>query len=298
MPKQKSKPGVVYLLTNLVNRKIYVGKTHASLKKRWQGHCHDAKSGRNMVICRAIRKYGSDNFSMRIIGRATTPNELNLMETSWIAKLKTRVPNGYNSTDGGEGTVGAVKGKKLREEISENTKRYFENHPEARKALSLITTAHFKTAKGRRQAKNHSKLMRERAAHPKLGKRLGAGLKKAWKDPKFRAKMSTIRRKQFTPEVREKIIASLAKYRRSKEGNKNAIKLHKKLKTVRKRWYADPNNFKSHREAMQRYFRSKAGKAMHKRRAKILRSPEVRSKISKTVKRLWKEGRYESIRKH
>ena len=54
-----SKPfGVVYLITNTVNGKVYVGQTINGLSKRWKGHKNDVRNGSQNPLHRAIRKYG------------------------------------------------------------------------------------------------------------------------------------------------------------------------------------------------------------------------------------------------
>jgi len=41
-----SKPfGVVYLITNTVNGKVYVGQTTVGVSKRWKGHKDEARKG-------------------------------------------------------------------------------------------------------------------------------------------------------------------------------------------------------------------------------------------------------------
>jgi len=54
---------VIYKITNIINGKIYVGKTTRSLKDRWNRHIYDALSNRlDTHFSRAIRKYGPENF--------------------------------------------------------------------------------------------------------------------------------------------------------------------------------------------------------------------------------------------
>lgn len=52
-----NKPWYLYVITNLVNGKQYVGIT-INPKKRWIFHC----CHQTQVIGRAIRKYGKENF--------------------------------------------------------------------------------------------------------------------------------------------------------------------------------------------------------------------------------------------
>ena len=58
--------GHIYLITNNINGKKYVGKTELSIKKRWKQHIKDSKREKCEIrpLYRAIRKYGQNNFSI------------------------------------------------------------------------------------------------------------------------------------------------------------------------------------------------------------------------------------------
>lgn len=97
----------IYLVTNKINGKQYVGQTVQTLKKRWSSHGSDAKRRRGPhALVHALVKYGKENFSIRTLKVCSTRNELNQFEKAYIVKLKTKAPNGYNITDGGDGTLG------------------------------------------------------------------------------------------------------------------------------------------------------------------------------------------------
>ena len=98
--------GIVYIITNLVNGKVYVGCTTGSLKGRWRRHRWSAKHpGRGAcALHAAIRKYGSQSFSIRALEVVSTSVEdLRAVEVKLIAIHKSLVPHGYNLTKGGEG---------------------------------------------------------------------------------------------------------------------------------------------------------------------------------------------------
>jgi hypothetical protein len=61
MTKKQSKPvyGRIYLITNTVNGKVYVGKTIGELRRRWSQHIKVAKKGSPTHFSNAIRKYRS-----------------------------------------------------------------------------------------------------------------------------------------------------------------------------------------------------------------------------------------------
>jgi group I intron endonuclease len=113
--------GIVYLITNSVNGKVYVGKTMKTLAERWRSHVHYAKQGYDLLLSRAIRKYGSENFFIEELCQAESEDELNSLEQFHIARLSSYLTdNGYNATAGGDGlhdTTGEVRrriGQKLR----------------------------------------------------------------------------------------------------------------------------------------------------------------------------------------
>lgn len=92
----------VYTITCLVNNKIYVGITN-NIRSRWNKHVYDAKHTSKCVIHRAMRKYGCENFSIKIIDDCQSKEKLLELEKYYIIDLKSHVKNGgYNETFGGE----------------------------------------------------------------------------------------------------------------------------------------------------------------------------------------------------
>ena len=93
----------IYIIENKDNGKRYVGKTTLSDPyRRWSQHKYNAKGQWNdMVIGRAINKYGADNFTFYVI-ETCDDNDVDEREAYWIEKFNTYY-DGYNSTLGGEG---------------------------------------------------------------------------------------------------------------------------------------------------------------------------------------------------
>lgn len=89
---------IIYLVTNLINNKLYIGQTVRALKKRWL--CHQLKGD---ALFNAIQKYGAENFSIIELDNALTIEELNEKEIYWIKFLNTVAPYGYNIRLGGNG---------------------------------------------------------------------------------------------------------------------------------------------------------------------------------------------------
>jgi group I intron endonuclease len=63
--------GYIYIITNLVNGKVYIGKTESSIKERWYTHKWRAKNldrvAHPLAIDLAINRYGSDSFKIEEI---------------------------------------------------------------------------------------------------------------------------------------------------------------------------------------------------------------------------------------
>lgn len=112
---------LIYKITNKVNGRAYVGKTVRSLSLCWKYHVADARRGRtDMLICKAIRKYGSENFIIEVLEECDVL-VLSDRETHWVAELGT-YGNGYNSTKGGERTSGYKFNEESRQKMSEKAK--------------------------------------------------------------------------------------------------------------------------------------------------------------------------------
>lgn len=93
----------IYLITNTVNGKQYVGQTIHTLSERWANHC--SKNSGCIALKNAIHKYGKDSFKIEEIDTASKREDLDEKERFWISKLNTLSPNGYNLKSGGEHPV-------------------------------------------------------------------------------------------------------------------------------------------------------------------------------------------------
>ena len=65
--------------------KKYVGKTENDPNKRWREHLAAARNNPLMVISKAIRKHGVQNFKFEILEECLS-EEVNKKETYWIDK--------------------------------------------------------------------------------------------------------------------------------------------------------------------------------------------------------------------
>ena len=110
MKPRNSVPGIYYY-KNKINGKLYIGQAQ-NLHKRHNDIKYKRYSG--PVFNNAIKKYGLENFEYGILTHCKL-EELNDFEIFYIKRLKSKIPNGYNMTDGGEGQRGAVWSEEKRE---------------------------------------------------------------------------------------------------------------------------------------------------------------------------------------
>ena len=97
----------IYMITNKINQKIYIGQTSQAPEQRWKEHQIDARkeSLKNRPLYRAINKYGIENFIFEVIEATRNPVE---REVYWISQYNTFQGEGYNATRGGEGRSNIV----------------------------------------------------------------------------------------------------------------------------------------------------------------------------------------------
>lgn len=95
----------IYEIVNLVNSKLYVGKTTRTPSQRFRQHVSDSvkPQNRSRALYRAFAKYGVDNFKVMTLERCRV-EVASEREMFWIDHLDT-YRHGYNETFGGEGTL-------------------------------------------------------------------------------------------------------------------------------------------------------------------------------------------------
>jgi group I intron endonuclease len=121
--------GYIYKTTNLVNGKSHIGQ-HKSVD--WDYNY----IGSGVLLKRAIKKYGIENFSCFPLMWAWNKDELNKLEIEYIAHYRPE----YNIAKGGEGFTGShsdktrMKMSETRKNMSDETKKKMS---EARKGIKL-----------------------------------------------------------------------------------------------------------------------------------------------------------------
>ena len=134
----------VYAHINKINRKVYVGISHDPLS-RW------GKNGRlykGSLFGKAIEKYGWNNFEHIILEGDVTLKQAQALERIYIISLDAKAPNGYNLTDGGEGTQGYHLNEETKKRIGEKIsviRKGIVFSEEHKKALSVARKQMLKT---------------------------------------------------------------------------------------------------------------------------------------------------------
>lgn len=111
---------LIYIVTNKINGKQYVGQAVKKLEARKRRHIRESLvKVDNCYVHKAIRKYGPENFTWGTLhDNITNINDLNRLEIFYIGYYDT-YNNGYNLTEGGGGMVGWSPSKKTRKRMSE-----------------------------------------------------------------------------------------------------------------------------------------------------------------------------------
>lgn len=127
----------IYIITNTVNAKQYVGIA-ADLERRWKRH-RNANEGQ--LIHKAIKKYGVDAFVFTHVADAFDAESAKIIERMLIAEHNTKMPHGYNMTDGGDGTMGMAKTEEHKQKLRESNKKTYENKELRKKIGEAISKA-------------------------------------------------------------------------------------------------------------------------------------------------------------
>ena len=107
----------IYIITNTFTAKQYVGMAK-NLKNRWYSH-RQAK-GACPVLHSAIKKYGIESFIFTHIANAFDHESACEIERFLIIQHNTKVPFGYNLTEGGGGTFGLKKTDEIKNKIRQS----------------------------------------------------------------------------------------------------------------------------------------------------------------------------------
>lgn len=127
----------VYMHTNKINGKRYIGITSQEPEKRWM---NGSGYSEMLPFGRAIRKYGWENFEHKILLDKLPEHEAKCLEVYLISILGTQNEDmGYNITSGGDGVRGFHHTDEPKRKMS--SAKTGCNHPNYGKHLSEMTRA-------------------------------------------------------------------------------------------------------------------------------------------------------------
>lgn len=109
---------IIYKTTNKINKMCYIGQDVNN---------NSNYLGSGIFLNNAIKKYGKENFKKDILCECNTREDMNEKEKFYIKKYKTKRPNGYNLTDGGEGNLGWIPSDETKNKISNSIKNWWRN---------------------------------------------------------------------------------------------------------------------------------------------------------------------------
>ena len=121
MLNTKNMEYTVYLRTNKVNGKQYVGQTCDFKQREKDFKCLKARYGSH-YFTEERNKYGLDNWKSEVLAKVATQEEAWELEKQFIKQLNTKYPNGYNMSDGGKDSNGYKHSEEQRQKWSDNRK--------------------------------------------------------------------------------------------------------------------------------------------------------------------------------
>jgi len=127
----------LYLIRNLLDGSMYVGKTSKSISTRWSQHLYAVRNGSKFHLHNAIRLYGANNFTIESLNLmdedVSDEQSLNKAERLLIRLLRINSKT-YNLTDGGEGLSNPSPETRAKISLAMSTR---EVSPETRAKIGL-----------------------------------------------------------------------------------------------------------------------------------------------------------------
>lgn len=150
---QEAPCALVYTARCWTNGKTYVGITSRSLAERVRKHETAVRGGSQLPFHKALRKHGSTAFTWEVRGQGLTWAVACEREQALVLELSTRVPEGYNVTAGGDGTLGMSLSGGSRAKISATLKAWHASDSPRALALRSKVSAVRKASKATLQTR-------------------------------------------------------------------------------------------------------------------------------------------------
>lgn len=227
--------GRIYVVTNKVNGKQYVGQTTMTVEARWRAH----PSGDCRALVGALKKYGVAGFNVATLEEATSREDLDAKERVWIARLNTLAPNGYNLREGGANGKPSLETRERQALAHQGVKPLDETRVKMRQAQAarrvreqiegtgpVFSDEARERLREARTGSVHSKETRERMSRshtkekpPKIPKQRGAALQGRPRPAEVVKKIAAANKgKTRSPEARARMSAARkAYYARTRE---------------------------------------------------------------------------------
>lgn len=183
----------IYLTTNLINGKQYVGQ-HST------NNMNDGYVGSGTIMLKAIKKYGKENFKVDVMQFCINQEEMDFFEDKYIIWYETMSPKGYNLRSGGHERF--IISDELRE---------------------ILKNSHIGYEYSDEQRINHKKAMNREDVKAKLSE----ASKRAWSDPNIREKYLIVLKDKDLVERRRK---SFIGYKHSDESKEKMSRIQKNRK--------------------------------------------------------------------
>ena len=148
----------IYKITNLLTGKMYVGKDETSNPDYF---------GSGVLIRKAIKKYGKENFKKEILAETDDKFELRNLEKYFIQTLESyRREIGYNISLGGDGGD-TISNNPNRAEIIAKISKLQKGIPKSKEHIEALKKAHPRLKMEDKNMDKESWLKNIRAAHSK-----------------------------------------------------------------------------------------------------------------------------------
>ena len=259
----------IYLITNKINGKNYVGKHKCPLKEKpWTDHTY---MGSGSLLKKAKQRYGIKNFSKDILAICYSEEENCILEKSYIALYKSIGKAEYNLTSGGElcdywNYVSAERKKELQEKDSQMMKELWKDE-NYRKRLSDSHKGQTSWAKGRKFSEEYKQKLSDSHKGNKVSDETKKKISMAFKG------------------------REISEYQKSQISKKNKGRHYFNNGEIEVKTHTCPEGFVPGRVPKDRSHSEEAKQKIREARARQVFSEESLRKRSESLKRHWAEKR-------